>query len=99
MAGSVIPPVPALQIILDSIPELGCLTPGPDASRQFIDPLFPDLWPTMAAVFAGLNAVFPPEYPFHSEEAGSEEDGSGALPATSLAIPCCCLVPQWGETK
>ena len=79
---------PALQIILDSIPELGCLTPGPDASRQFIDPLFPDLWPTMAAVFAGLNAVFPPEYPFHSEEG---EARSRRSPPHAAALLFCAV--------
>ena len=53
------------QVLLASVPELGCLSPGPNPYRMYIDPLFPDLWPTMDKVFRGLNDIFPPEYPFH----------------------------------
>jgi len=50
--------------ILESIPDLGCLAPD-GKSRQFIDPSFADLWPTMDKIFGPLNAIFPPETPFH----------------------------------
>ena len=50
--------------ILASIPQLGCLAPD-GKSRQFIDPTFVDLWPTMAKVFGPLHDIFPPEYPVH----------------------------------
>ena len=53
------------QGLLASIPEMGCLTPGPNAYRQYIDPTYPELWPTMDKIFGVLNAIFPPEYPFH----------------------------------
>ena len=50
--------------ILAAIPQLGCLAPD-GKSRQFIDPTFADLWPTMAKVFGPLHDIFPPEYPVH----------------------------------
>ena len=51
--------------ILESIPELGCLS-ADGKYRQFIDPLFPGLWPTLEKIWGFLNDIFPPEYPFHS---------------------------------
>jgi hexosaminidase len=60
------------QVLLASVPELGCLSPGPNPYRIYIDPQFPDLWPTMDKVFRGLNDIFPPEYPFHG--GGDEVD-------------------------
>lgn len=53
------------QGLLDSLPEMGCLTPGPHPSRVYIDPVYPELWPTMDKIFRPLNDVFPPSYPFH----------------------------------
>ena len=53
------------QGLLTSIPEMGCLSPGPNSYRMYIDPLNPDLWPTMDKIFAVINEVFPPSYPIH----------------------------------
>ena len=54
--------------LLQSMPEMGCLS-APDKNnntyRMYIDPLYPDLWPTMDKIFAVVNDVFPPEYPIH----------------------------------
>ena len=44
---------------------MGCLTPGPNPSRIYIDPTYPQLWQTMDKIFGVLNGIFPPEYPFH----------------------------------
>jgi len=66
--------------LLSAIPEMGCLTPpGPNPQyRQYIDPLYPQLWPTMVKIFRGLNAIFPPEYPFHM---GGDEVDRNAVSA------------------
>jgi len=51
------------QGILASIPEMGCSLPNGD--RVYIDPMYGELWSTMGKIFGGLNAIFPPQYPFH----------------------------------
>ena len=53
------------QGLLQSIPEMGCLTNGPNPYRQYIDPTYPLLWPTMDKIFSVINDIFPPEYPIH----------------------------------
>ena len=50
--------------LLQSLPEMGCLS-ADGTYRMYIDPLFPDLWPTMDKIFSTVNEIFPPEYPFH----------------------------------
>lgn len=60
--------------ILASVPELGCLS-ADGKYRQFIDPTFPGLWPTMNKIWGFLNDIFPPEYPFHM--GGDEVDRNG----------------------
>lgn len=30
-----------------------------------MDPLYPQLWPTLKAIWSAMDAIFPPEYPFH----------------------------------
>lgn len=76
------------QGLLASIPEMGCLTPGPNPYRQYIDPTYPQLWPTMFSIFENLNAIFPPEYPFHM--GGDEVDRN--------AWATCPSVIAWGAS-
>jgi len=74
--------------ILSSIPELGCLSPD-GKSRMFIDPTFPDLWPTMGKIFGSLNQIFPPEFPIHM--GGDEVDRN--------AWATCPSVIAWAAAK
>ena len=53
------------QGLLQVIPEMGCLTPPPNPYRVYIDPTYPELWPTMDKIFGDLLSLFPPEYPVH----------------------------------
>lgn len=77
------------QGLLTSIPEMGCLTPAPNSYRQYIDPAYPALWQTMAAIWRGLDAVFPKEYPFHM--GGDEVDRN--------AWATCPSVIAWGAAR
>ena len=77
------------QGIFASIPEMGCLTPGPNAYRQYIDPAYPLLWQTMDQLWRGLDAVFPKEYPFHM--GGDEVDRN--------AWATCPSVVAWGAAR
>jgi len=74
--------------ILESIPELGCLS-ADGKYRQFIDPTFPDLWPTMGKIWGFLDAIFPKEYPFHM--GGDEVDRN--------AWATCPSVVAWAAGK
>ena len=66
---------------------MGCLLPGPNGYRQYIDPLFADLWPTMDQIFGESNEIFPPEYPFHM---GGDEVNRNAWME-------CPSVAQWAQ--
>jgi len=74
------------SILLETFPEMGCLLPPPNSYRQYIDPLWPDLWPTMAKVFNGINKIFPPEYPFHM---GGDEVNRNAWAECPTVIEWC----------
>jgi len=76
------------QGLLASIPEMGCLTAGPNPYRQYIDPLYPKLWETMDGIFQDVNTAFPPEYPFHM--GGDEVDRN--------AWATCPSVIAWGAS-
>jgi hypothetical protein len=75
------------SVILETIPEMGCLLPGPNGYRQYIDPLYADLWPTMDKIFGEINEIFPPEYPFHM---GGDEVNRNAWME-------CPSVAQWAQ--
>jgi hexosaminidase len=73
--------------ILASIPELGCLSPD-GSYRMYIDPTYPLLWETMGKIWGPLNAIFPPETPFHM--GGDEVDRN--------AWATCPSVIAWAAT-
>ena len=77
------------QGLLQSIPEMGCLLPPPNAYRVYIDPTYPQLWQTMDDIFSIINDIFPPAYPIHM--GGDEVDRN--------AWAECPSVIAWGATQ
>jgi N-acetyl-beta-hexosaminidase len=52
--------------LIQAIPDIGCFVPTPAPGyRCLLDPLYPQLWPTLKAIWSAMDEAFPKAYPFH----------------------------------